>query len=95
VKANLLDRVGDIGTGEGEVMSSPDKTLIGLHVIDLDTVVIGDLRMSVNRREARLAVGHASVMVARSVRDWRGVFMAGTSVGGLCPRPSKMRVSPF
>jgi hypothetical protein len=62
VKANLLDRVGDIGTGEGEVMSSPDKTLIGLHVIDLDIVVIGDLRMSVNRRGARLAVGHASLL---------------------------------
>jgi hypothetical protein len=39
-----------------------------------------------------------TVMVARSVRDWRGVSMGrkpGTSAGGLYPRPSNRRVSPF
>ena len=60
VKAHLLDRVGDVGPGEGEVLESLDEALVGRHVADWSVVVVGELRLSVDRRGAGLAVGHAS-----------------------------------
>jgi hypothetical protein len=34
VKAHLLDRVGDVGPGEGEVLESPGESPVGRRVTD-------------------------------------------------------------
>jgi hypothetical protein len=34
VKAHLLDRVGDVRPGEGEVPESPSQTTVGRQVVD-------------------------------------------------------------
>jgi hypothetical protein len=51
VMAHLLDHVGDVDPGEGEVLESLGETSVGRHVVDLGATVVGDLRLSVNRRE--------------------------------------------
>lgn len=60
MKAHLLDVVCDVGPGEGEVLEGFKKALVGRHVAYRDTGIVGDLRLGVNRRGARLAVRHAS-----------------------------------
>jgi hypothetical protein len=40
VKAHLLDRVCDVGPGEGEVLESLDGAMLGCHVVYQDVFVI-------------------------------------------------------
>jgi hypothetical protein len=58
----MLNGVGDVGHGEGEVPRywSTDLASIGRHVGDQGHVVLRELRLSANRCGAGLAVGHAS-----------------------------------
>jgi hypothetical protein len=34
VKAHLLDRVGNVGPGECEILESPGQALVGRHIAD-------------------------------------------------------------
>jgi hypothetical protein len=59
-------------------------------------VVVGyDSCLSLLRLHLLPATSYNSCYGPRSVRDLRGVSMAGTPAGGLCPRSSKRRVSLF
>jgi hypothetical protein len=62
VKAHLLDYVGDVKSGESEVLEISDQASIGNWVADRSTHVGGDLGLGVHRRGAGLAVAHASVL---------------------------------
>jgi hypothetical protein len=50
VEAHLLDHVGNVRYGEGEVLESPNKATIGSRVIGWGPHVGGDLGLSVDRR---------------------------------------------
>ena len=58
VKAHLLNDVGDVGPGECQVLESTDAVPVGCHIADREPIVVGELRLSVNRHGAGLAVGH-------------------------------------
>jgi hypothetical protein len=58
--AHLLDGVGDVGPGEGEVLEHTGEAPVGRCVGDWGLVVLRELRLSVNRCGAGLAVEHAS-----------------------------------
>jgi hypothetical protein len=60
MKAHLLDGVGDVGLGEGEVLERTCQAPIQRPVGDQGPVDLRELRLGVNRRGAGLAVGHAS-----------------------------------
>jgi hypothetical protein len=60
MKAHLLNGVGDVRPGEGEVLESARQAPVRCRVGDRGAVVLRELRLSVDRRGARLAVGHAS-----------------------------------
>jgi hypothetical protein len=60
VQAHLLDGVGDVGPREGEVLERAGHAPVGRRVGDRGPVVLGELRLSVDRRGAGLAVGHVS-----------------------------------
>jgi hypothetical protein len=60
VKAHLLDGVGDVWPGEGQILQHTCEALVGYRVSDRWLVVLRELRPSVNRRGVGLAVGHAS-----------------------------------
>jgi hypothetical protein len=62
VEAHLLDRVGNVGPGEGEVLESPSQATVGSRVVDRGSHVGGDLGPSVDQRGAGLAVTHASTL---------------------------------
>jgi hypothetical protein len=62
VHVHLLDRVGNVGPSEDEVLESPDQAAVGSRVTDRGPHVGGDLGLSVDRRRARLAVPHASML---------------------------------
>jgi hypothetical protein len=62
VKAHLLDCVGNVGPGEGEVLKSPSQGAVGSRVADGGLHVGGDLGLSVDRRGAGLAVAHVSTL---------------------------------
>jgi hypothetical protein len=62
VKANLLDCVEDVRSGEGEVLESSGQAVVGNWVMERGTRVGGDLGMSAHRRGVVLAVGHASTL---------------------------------
>jgi hypothetical protein len=62
VEAHLLDRVGNVGPSEGEVLESPSQAAVGSRVADGGPNVGGDLDLSVDRRGAGLAVAHASTL---------------------------------
>jgi hypothetical protein len=59
VEARLLDRVGNVEPGEGEVLESPSQVTIGSQVANGGPHVGGDLGLSVNLCGAGLAVTHA------------------------------------
>jgi hypothetical protein len=48
VEAHLLDCVGDVGPGEGEVLESPSQATVGSQVTNGGTRVGADLDLSVN-----------------------------------------------
>jgi hypothetical protein len=60
VQAHLLDGVGDVGPRDGQVLERAGQALVGRRVGDRGPVVLRELRLSVDRRGAGLAVGHAS-----------------------------------
>jgi hypothetical protein len=60
VKAHVLDDVGDVGPGESQVLEGAGEAPLGRCVGDRGSVVLRELRLSVDRRGAGLAVGHAS-----------------------------------
>ena len=60
VKAHLLDGVGDVWPGEGQILQHTCEALVGYRVSDRWLVVLRELRPSVNRRGVGLEVGHAS-----------------------------------
>jgi hypothetical protein len=62
VEAHLLNRVGNIGPGEGEVLESPGQAVVGSRVTDGGPHIGGDLSLSVDRRGAGLVVAHASTL---------------------------------
>jgi hypothetical protein len=62
VEAHLLDRIGNVGPGEGEVLESPSQAAVGSRVADGGRHVGEDLGPSVDRCGAELAVAHASTL---------------------------------
>jgi hypothetical protein len=62
VEAHLLDRVGNIGPGECEVLESSSQVAVGSQVADRGPHVGGDLGLSVDRCGAGLEVAHASTL---------------------------------
>jgi hypothetical protein len=62
VKAHLLDHVGNVKSGEGEVLESPDQVAVSSRVTDRGAHVRGDLGLSVEQRGAGLAVTHANTL---------------------------------
>jgi hypothetical protein len=62
VEAHLLDCVGNVGPGEGEVLESPNQVAVGSQVADGGPHVGGDLGLSVDRRGAGLAVARAGTL---------------------------------
>jgi hypothetical protein len=60
MEAHLLNGVGDVGLGEGEVLECAYQAQVRRCVGDWRVVVLRELRLGVNRRGAGLAVGHAS-----------------------------------
>jgi hypothetical protein len=60
VKAHLLDSVDDVGPSEGEVLEGPCEALVGRHIAYRVVDVVRDLRLGVDRRGARLTIGHVN-----------------------------------
>jgi hypothetical protein len=60
MQAHLLDDVCDVGPEEGEVLERAGQAPVGRRVGDRRPVVLRELRLSVDRRGAGLAVRHAS-----------------------------------
>jgi hypothetical protein len=60
MKAQLLNGVGDVGPGEGEVLERACQAPVRRRVGDREPVVLRELRLSINRRGAGLIVKHAS-----------------------------------
>jgi hypothetical protein len=62
VQAHLLDRVGNVGPSEGEVLESPSQLAVGSRVTGGGPDVRGDLGLSVDRCGLGLAVADASML---------------------------------
>jgi hypothetical protein len=60
MQAHLLDDVCDVGPGEGEVLERAGQAPVGRRVGNRRPIVLRELRLSVDRCGARLAVRHAS-----------------------------------
>jgi hypothetical protein len=69
MQAHLLDGVGDVGPGEGQVLEHAGQAPVERCVCDWGLVVLKELRLSVGRRGAGLAIGHAS-----SLQDVEGIL---------------------
>jgi hypothetical protein len=52
--------VGNVGLGEGQVLEGAGQAPVRRRVGDWGAVILKELRLSVNRRRAGLAVEHAS-----------------------------------
>jgi hypothetical protein len=59
MEAHLLDNIGDVGAGECEVLERACQAPVRCRVGDWGPVVLGEIRLSVDRRVAGLAIGHA------------------------------------
>jgi hypothetical protein len=66
VEAHLLDSVGNVEPGEGEVLESPNQAAVDSRVTDGGPHV-GDLGLSVDRCGAGLAVAHATLKDVSSI----------------------------
>jgi hypothetical protein len=62
VEAHLLDRVGNVGPGEGEGIGEPQPGCSRQSGHGRGPHVGGDLGLSVDRRGAGLTVAHASTL---------------------------------
>jgi hypothetical protein len=59
VKVHLLDDVGNVGTGEGQILKCAGEAPVERRVDDRELVVFRELRLSLDRRRAGIA--HAGV----------------------------------
>jgi hypothetical protein len=62
MQAHLLNGVGDVGPREGQVLEGTGQAPIGRRVGDRGPVILRELRLSVDKRGAGLAVGNASAL---------------------------------
>jgi hypothetical protein len=62
VEVHPLDSVGDVGPRESQVLKGAGEAPVGRPVGDRGPVVLRELHLSVDRRGAGLAVGHASTL---------------------------------
>ena len=69
VQADLLDCIGDVGAGEGEVLKSTRKAAVCSGIVHRGAGVSGDLGTCVNWGGAGLAAAHAM-----SIKDIQGVL---------------------
>jgi hypothetical protein len=60
MKAHLLNGIGDVWPGEGEVLGRACQAPVRCRVGDRGPFVLRELRLSVDRRGVGLAVGHAN-----------------------------------
>jgi hypothetical protein len=82
VEAHLLDHIGNVGPGEGEVLESPSQTTVGSQVTDGGPHVGGDLDLSADRRGTGLTVAHASTLKdVPSILELVEDVVAGTQGG--------------
>jgi hypothetical protein len=61
VEVHLLDHIGDVRPGEGEVLESPSQATVGSRVAD-GGARTGDLSLSVDWHGAGLVVTHVSTL---------------------------------
>jgi hypothetical protein len=59
VKAHLLDDIGNVGLGEGQILESAREAPVGCRVDDQWPVVLRELHLGVDRRGVGLVIGHA------------------------------------
>jgi hypothetical protein len=79
MQTDLANDVGDVGPG-GQLLEGGGQALVGRSVGNRGPIVLRELRLSVDRRGAGLAVGHASPL-----QDIDGVL---TLVEGETLRPT-------
>src|SRR6185437_2863122 len=60
METDLLDSVGEVRPGEGEVLQSTSQTPVGSKISHRITQISGQLRLSVDRSGAGLAISHPS-----------------------------------
>jgi hypothetical protein len=60
MEAHLLDGVGDVGLGEGEVLERAGQAPVRRRVGDRGPAILRELRLTVDRHGVGLAVRHAS-----------------------------------
>ena len=60
METELLNRVGEVWPGEGEVLQSTSQTPVGSRIRHRITQISGQLRLSVDRSGAGLAISHPS-----------------------------------
>jgi hypothetical protein len=60
VKAHLLDNVGNVRPREGQILEHTSEAPVGCRIGDRWSIVLRELRLSVDRRGAGLVVVHAS-----------------------------------
>jgi hypothetical protein len=60
MQAHLLDGVGEVGPGEGQVLEGSDQSPVERRVDDQGVVVLRELHLSVDRHGVGPKVGHAS-----------------------------------
>ena len=69
METDLLNSVGEIRPGEGEVLQSAGQTLVGSRIIHRSTQISRQLRLSVDRSGAGFAISHPS-----PIQDIEGVL---------------------
>src|SRR6185369_4429902 len=60
METDLLNRVGEVRPGEGEVLQRAGQTPVGRRISHRITQISRQLRLSVDRSEAGLAISHPS-----------------------------------
>jgi hypothetical protein len=79
--ADLLDSVGEIRPGESEVLQASSKTPISSRISHKITQSSRQLRLSVNRSGARLAVSHPGTL--QDIQGILALVKEKTSLTGL------------
>jgi hypothetical protein len=81
MEADLLDNVGEIRPGEGEVLLGSSKTPISTRINHRITQSSRQLRLSVNRSGARLAISHPGTL--QDIQGILALVKEKTSLTGL------------
>jgi hypothetical protein len=87
VKAHLLDHVGDVEPGEGEVLESPSQAMVGNRVGDRGTHIGGDLGLTMVGSRVGDRGTHVEGDLGLSV-DRRGLGLAVAHARALKDIPS-------